>query len=148
MSKEIGNSVWPLKDQTNPQKSLAWNSVKYPWSLRDMRCLPGLPVKCDVYPRKRATPRIQCVFVFFLVFFNQSGHPDANRIQVACQERLSHGVFCFQDWLWGHLGQNTCSHANIYVSLSENKTKSYGKFCVKCDSKWYRMSLTNEARPR
>ena len=47
MPKEIGNSVWPPEDQTHPQKSLAWNSVKYPWSLREMRCLP---VKCGVYP--------------------------------------------------------------------------------------------------
>ena len=155
MSKKIGNSVWPLKNQTNPPKSLdswAWNSVKYPWSLREMRCLP---VKCGVYPwnamftRGKEPPLEYNVFLcFFLFFFNQSGHPDANRIQIACQERLSHDVFCFQDWVWGHLGQNTCSHANIYVSLSENKTTSYGKFCVKCDSKWYRMSLTNKARPR
>ena len=47
MPREIGNSVWPPEDQTHPQKSLAWNSVKYPWSLREMRCLP---VKCGVYP--------------------------------------------------------------------------------------------------
>ena len=47
MPKEIGNSVWPPEDQTHPQKSLARNSVKYPWSLREMRCLP---VKCGVYP--------------------------------------------------------------------------------------------------
>ena len=49
MPKEIGNSVWPPEDQTNPQKSLARNSVNYPWSLREMRCLP---VKCGVYPWK------------------------------------------------------------------------------------------------
>ena len=69
MSKEIGNSVWSLKDQTNPRKSLAWNSVKYPWSLREMRCLP---VKCGVYPwnamfTRGKEPPLEwfCVFVFF-----------------------------------------------------------------------------------
>ena len=91
MSKKIGNSVWPLKNQTNPPKSLdswAWNSVKYPWSLREMRCLP---VKCGVYPwnamftRGKSNPmpplEYNVFLCFFLFFFNQSGHPDANRIQ-------------------------------------------------------------------
>ena len=47
------NSITPPKDHTNPKKSLAWYSAKCPWSLREMPCLP---VKCDVYPRKRASP--------------------------------------------------------------------------------------------
>ena len=69
---------------------------------------------------------------------DQSGHPDANRIQIPPDwpllKHLSHGVFCFEDWVWGDLGQSTRSHANIDVSLSENKTKPFGK-TVKCDSK-------------
>ena len=132
MPKEIGNSVWPPEDQTNPQKSLARNSVKYPWSLREMRCLP---VKCSVYPRKamftrgkeqpHATTRIYSnvllwCFLVCLTHLVIRMTTAPKFLDWPLLKHLSHGVFCLQDWVWGDLGQNARSHANIYVSLSEN----------------------------
>ena len=65
MPQEMGELSVATGGPYKHQKSLAWNSVKYPWSLREMRCLL---VKYAVYPwnaiftkgkeQPHATPRI------------------------------------------------------------------------------------------
>ena len=89
-----------------------------------------------------------CVYIVFKVF--SLVVPTASKfLNWPLLKHLSHGVF-ISKIEFGDLGKTPALMQTYNASLSENETKSiiYGKICVKCDSKRYRMSLTNEACPR
>ena len=129
VSKEIGTQCCHRKTRQT-QKILG---VKTTWSTREVcvkcavftREMLCLPVKCDVYPRKRATPSQNFV------------HPNSLT-----------GIFSDTSPMVSFVSKTEPALNQTHASLGENKTKCFGTICVKCDSKWYRMNLTNETCPR